>query len=162
MEGFMVGVAFVLFVLFVLACFGLIFAGAICFLDVGTHPAPKPVFDPHITEEEQRLLVARFRSFSFDEMPQFMYGLRQIPPRNVRMQFSHRSRCYIDVSKDITKQCFKYEVKYKKTLIKTFYDLGEITDYCWHLHIDYRDNPDLVIKRLKIEKREALAAGDFE
>ena len=58
------------------------------------------------------------------------------------------------------KKNFPY--KYNKTVIKTFYDWGEVGDYCWNLHISYRDNPDLVIKKLKTEKREALAAGDFE
>lgn len=161
-EAFLVGILFVLFVLFVLVIFGVIFAAAVCFLDIVTKSASKPPFEPYITEDEQTLFVARFKSFSFDEMPQFMYGLRNIPPRSIQMQFSHQSRCYINVSKDINKRCFKYEVKYKKTVIKTFYDLGEVGDYCWHLHISYRDNPDLVIKRLKTEKREALAAGDFE
>ena len=96
-------------------------------------------------------------------MPQFMYGLnRNIPPRNKQMQFSHQSRCYINVSKDINKKCFKYEVKYKKTVIKIFYDWGDVGDYCWNLDISYRDNPDLVLKKLKTVKREALASGDFE
>lgn len=162
MNGFFVGIMFVLFVLFVLVSFGVIFAAAVCFLDIGTKSESKPSFEPYITENEQNLFVARFKSFSFDEMPQFMYGLRNIPPRSIQMQFSHQSRCYINVSKDIKKRCFKYEVKYKKTVIKTFYDWGEVGDYCWNLHISYRDNPDLVIKRLKTEKREALAAGDFE
>jgi hypothetical protein len=161
MNGFFVGMLFMLFVLLVLIIFGVIFAAAVYFSDIGTKEKPK--FEPYITEDEQNLFVARFKSFSFDEMPQFMYGLnRNLPPRSIQMQFSHTSRCYINVTKDINKRCFKYEVKYKKTVIKTFYDWGEVGDYCWHLHISYRDNPDLVIKRLKTEKREALAAGDFE
>lgn len=162
MSGFIAGVLFMLFVLFVLVCFGVIFVVAVCFLDIGTKSESKPKFEPYITDDEQTLFVSRFKSFSFDEMPQFMYGLRNIPPRSIKMQFSHQSRCYVEVSKDLNKNCFKYEVKYKKTVIKTFYDWGEVGDYCWHLHINYRDNPDLVIKRLKTEKREALAAGDFE
>lgn len=75
----------------------------------------------------------------------------QLAPRNKQMQFSHQSRCYINVSKDINKKCFKYEVKYKKTVIKIFYDWGDVGDYCWNLDISYRDNPDLVLKRLKTE-----------
>jgi hypothetical protein len=47
-------------------------------------------------------------------------------------------------------------------VIKTFDDWGEVGDYCWNLNISYRDNPDLVLKRLKTEKREALASGDFD
>lgn len=159
-EAFLVGILFVLFVLFVLVVFGVIFAAAVCFLDIGTKSKPK--FEPYITEEEQTLLVSRFKSFSFDEMPQFMYGLRNIPPRSIKMQFSHQSRCYIDVTKDINKNCFKYEVRYKKTVIKTFDDWGDVGDYCWNLNISYRDNPELVKKTLEVEKREALAAGDFE
>lgn len=161
-EAFLVGIMFVLFVLFVLVIFGVIFASAVCFLDIGTKSASKPKFEPYITEDEQTLFVHRFKSFSFDEMPLFLYGIRNIPPRNKRMQFSHSSRCYIDVSKDINKRCFKYEVKYKKTVIKTFDDWGDVGDYCWNLNVSYRDNPDLVIKKLEVEKREALAAGDFE
>ena len=160
MDGFLVGILFTLFVLFVLVIFGVIFAIAVCFLDIGTKS--KPTFEPYITEDEQNLYVIRFKSFSFDEMPQFLYGIRDIPPRSIQMQFSHQSRCYVDVSKDINKRCFKYEVKYKKTVIKTFYDWGDVGDFCWNLNISYRDNPDLVIKKLEVEKREALAAGDFE
>ena len=162
MNGFFVGMLFMLFVLFVLVCFGVIFAAAVCFLDIGTKSESKPKFEPYITDDEQTLFVSRFKSFSFDEMPQFMYGLRNIPPRSIKMQFSHQSRCYVEVSKDLNKNCFKYEVKYKKTVIKTFNDWGDVGDYCWNLNVSYRDNPDLVIKKLTTEKREALAAGDFE
>lgn len=162
MSGFIAGVLFMLFVLFVLVCFGIIFAAAVCFLDIGTKSESKPKFEPYITDDEQTLFVSRFKSFSFDEMPQFMYGLRNIPPRSIKMQFSHQSRCYVNVSKDLNKNCFKYEVKYEKTVIKTFNDWGDVGDYCWNLNVSYRDNPDLVIKKLKTEKREALAAGDFE
>ena len=163
-EAFLVGILFIVFVLFVLVCFGVIFAAAVCFVDVGTKSAskPKPKFEPYITDDEQTLFVSRFKSFAFNEMPLFMYGLRNIPPRSIQMQFSHQSRCYIDVTKDLNKNCFKYEVKYKKTVIKTFYDWGDVSDYCWNLNVSYRDNPDLVLKKLKTEKREALAAGDFE
>ena len=161
MDGFLVGIMFVLFVLFVLVSFGVIFAAAVCFLDIGTKSASKPKFEPYITEDEQNLFVSRFKSFDFDEMPHFMYGLRKIPPRNVQMQFSHKSRCYINVSKDINKKCFKYEVKYKKTVIKTFDDWGDVGDFCWNLNNNYSDNPDLVIKTFEMERREALAAGDF-
>ena len=162
MNGFIVGVAFMIFVLFVLVCFGVIFAAAVCFLDIGTKSESKPKFEPYITDDEQTLFVSRFKSFSFDEMPQFMYGLRNIPPRSIQMQFSHQSRCYVNVTKDLNKNCFKYEVRYEKTVIKTFYDWSDVGDYCWNLNVNYRDNPDLVIKKLKTEKREALAAGDFE
>jgi hypothetical protein len=160
MDGFFVGVLFMLFVLLVLVIFGVIFAVAVYFSDIGTKEKPK--FEPYITEDEQNSFVARFKLFAFDEMPQFMYGLRNIPPRSIQMQFSHPSKCYINVTKDINKKCFKYEVKYKKTVIKTFDDWGEVGDYCWNLNISYRDNPDLVLKRLKTEKREALASGDFD
>lgn len=156
-EAFLVGV---LFMLFVLVIFCLIFAAAACFLDIGTKSKPK--FEPYITEDEQNLFVSRFKSFAFNEMPLFMYGLINIPPRSIQMQFSHQSRCYINVKKDLNKNCFKYEVKYNKTVIKTFYDWGDVGDYCWNLNISYRDNPDLVLKKLKTEKREALAAGYFE
>ena len=162
MNGFFVGMLFMLFVLFVMVCFGVIFAAAVCFLDIGTKSESKPKFEPYITDDEQNLFVSRFKSFSFDEMPQFMYGLRNIPPRSIKMQFSHQSRCYVEVSKDLNKNCFKYEVKYKKTVIKTFSDWGDVGDYCWNLNVSYRDNPDLVLKKLKTEQREALAAGDFE
>jgi len=162
MSGFIAGVLFMLFVLFVLVCFGVIFVAAVCFVDVGTKSESKPKFEPYITDDEQTLFVSRFKSFSFDEMPQFMYGLRNIPPRSIKMQFSHQSRCYVEVSKDLNKNCFKYEVKYQKTVIKTFYDWGDVGDFCWNLNVSYRDNPDLVIKKLKTKKREALAAGDFE
>lgn len=161
MDGLIVGIAFMIFVLFVLVYFGVIFAAAVCFLDIGTK-SEKPKFEPYITEDEQTLFVSRFKSFAFDEMPQFMYGLRNIPPRSIQMQFSHQSKCYVVVTKDINKKCFKYEVRYNKTVIKTFYDWGDVGDYCWNLNVSYRDNPDLVIKKLKTEKREALAAGDFE
>lgn len=161
MDGFIAGIMFVLFVLFVLVSFGVIFAAAVCFLDIGTKSASKPKFEPYITEDEQNLFVSRFKSFAFDEMPHFMYGLRKIPPRNVQMQFSHKSRCYINVSKDINKKCFKYEVKYKKTVIKTFDNWGDVGDFCWNLNNNYSDNPDLVIKTFEMERREALAAGDF-
>ena len=161
MDGFVVGMLFMLFVLFVLIVFGVIFAAAVCFLDFGKS-AEKPPFDPYITEDEQNLFASRFKSFSFDEMPQFLYGIRKIPNRNVQMQFSHPSRCYINVSKDIKKQCFKYEVKYKETVIKTFDDWGDVSDFCWNLNVNYSDNPDLVIKRLEVKKREALAKEDFE
>ena len=162
MSGFIAGMLFMLFVLFVLVCFGVIFVAAVCFLDIGTKSASKPKFEPYITDDEQTLFVSRFKSFSFDEMPQFMYGLRNIPPRSIKMQFSHQSRCYVEVSKDLNKNCFKYEVRYEKTVLKTFNDWGDVGDYCWNLNVSYRDNPDLVIKKLKTEKREALAAGDFE
>lgn len=162
MDGFIVGMLFMLFVIFVLVIFGVIFAAAVYFSDIGNKSASKPKFEPYITEDEQTLFVHRFKSFSFDEMPQFMYGLRNIPPRSIQMQFSHPSRCYINVTKDINKGCFKYEVKYNKTVIKTFDDWGDVGDYCWNLNVSYRDNPDLVIKKLEVEKREALAAGDFE
>lgn len=135
-----------LFVLLVLVIFGVIFAAAVYFSDIGTKEKPK--FEPYITEDEQNLFVSRFKSFSFDEMPQFMYGLRNIPPREIQMQFSHPSKCYINVTKDINKKCFKYEVNYKKTVIKTFYDWGDVGDYCWNLYNSYRDNPDFVIKTL--------------
>ncbi|MBO7212121.1 MAG: hypothetical protein J6V44_14125 [Methanobrevibacter sp.] len=158
-EAFVFGMGFMLFVLFVVAIFVVIFAAAVWFSDIAKE---KPKFEPYITEDEQNLFVSRFKSFSFDEMPQFMYGLRNIPPRSIQMQFSHQSRCYIEVTKDLNKKCFKYEVKYKKTVIKTFYDWSDVGDYCWNLNISYRDNPELVIKKLKTEKREALAAGDFE
>ena len=161
-EGLIVGIAFMIFVLFVLVCFGVIFAAAVCFVDIGTKSASKPKFEPYITEDEQNSLATRFGYFSFEEIPHFMYGRGNFPPRCIQMQFSHRSRCYINVTKDINKKCFKYEVRYKKTVIKTFYDLGDVGDYCWNLSNSYRDNPDLVLKRLKVEKREALAAGDFE
>ena len=164
MSGFIAGVLFMLFVLFVLVCFGVIFVAAVCFVDVGTKSESKPKFElePYITDDEQTLFVSRFKSFSFDEIPQFMYGLRNIPPRSIKMQFSHQSRCYVNVSKDLNKNCFKYEVKYEKTVIKTFYDWSDVGDYCWNLNVSYRDNHDLVLKKLKTEKREALAAGDFE
>lgn len=162
MDGLIVGIAFMIFVLFVLVYFGVIFAAAVCFLDIGTK-SEKPKFEPYITEDEQTLFVSRFKSFSFDEMPQFMYGLnRNLPPRSIQMQFSHQSRCYINVTKDINKGCFKYEVKYKKTVIKTFYDLDSVDNFCRNLIIHYKDNPDFVIKKLKVEKRVALVAGDFE
>ena len=164
MSGFIAGVLFALFVLLVFVIFGVIFVAAVCFSDIGTksESKSKPKFEPYITEDEQTLFVSRFKSFSFDEMPQFMYGLRNIPPRSIKMQFSHQSRCYVEVSKDLNKNCFKYEVKYKRTVIKTFYDWGDVGDYCWNLNVSYRDNPDLVLKTLEVEKREALAAGDFE
>lgn len=158
-EAFVFGMGFMLFVLFVVAIFVVIFAAAVWFSDIAKE---KPKFEPYITEDEQTLFVSRFKSFSFDEMPQFMYGLRNIPPRSIQMQFSHQSRCYINVTKDINKKCFKYEVRYKKTVLKTFYDWSDVGDYCWNLNINYKDNPELVIKKLKTEKREALAAGDFE
>lgn len=162
-EALLVGILFIVFVLFVLVCFGVIFAAEVCFLDIGTksESKPKPKFEPYITDDEQNLFVSRFKSFAFDEMPHLMYGLRNIPPRRIQMQFSHQSRCYVEVTKDINKKCFKYEVKYKKTVIKTFYDWEDVGDYCWNLNVSYRDNPDLVLKKLKTEKREALAAGDF-
>lgn len=161
-EAFVVGMGFMLFVLFVIAIFVVIFAAAVFFVDFRNESASKQKFEPYITEDEQTLFVSRFKSFAFDEMPQFMYGLRNIPPRSIQMQFSHQSRCHIDITKDINKKCFKYEVRYNKTVIKTFYDWGDVGDYCWNLNVSYRDNPDLVIKKLKTEKREALAAGDFE
>lgn len=161
-EAFLVGILFVLFVLFVLVVFGVIFAAAVCSVNFETESVSKPPFDPYITDDEQDLFVHRFWTFSFKEIPYFMYGIGKIPSRNIQMQFSHSSRCYINVSKDINKRCFKYEVKYKKTVIKTFDDWGEVSDFCWNLNISYRDNQDLVIKTLEVEKREALAAGDFE
>lgn len=87
MDGFLVGILFALFVLFVLVVFGVIFAAAVCFVDFGTKSESKPKFEPYITDDEQNLFVSRFKSFSFDEMPQFMYGLRNIPPRSIQMQF---------------------------------------------------------------------------
>lgn len=160
MNVFIVGVAFMLFVLFVLVCFGVIFAAAVCFLDIGTKS--KPSFEPYITEDEQTLFASRFKSFAFDEMPQFMYGIGKIPPRNKSMQFEHKSRCYIRVTKDITKKSYHFEVRYKKTVIKTFDDWDAVGDFCWNLNIKYKDNPGFIKKTLEVEKREALAAGDFE
>lgn len=86
-EAILVGIMFVLFVLFVLVCFGVIFAAAVCFIDIGTKSASKPKFEPYITEDEQNLFVSRFKSFDFDEMPQFMYGLRNIPPKAFKCSF---------------------------------------------------------------------------
>ena len=83
MDGFLVGILFLLFVLFVLVIFGVIFAAAVCFVDFGKS-ASKPPFDPFITDDEQNLFVSRFKSFSFDEMPQFLYGIRNIPPRSIQ------------------------------------------------------------------------------
>lgn len=150
--------AVILFKLFVLV----FFAAEVCFLDFGTKSESKPPFDPNITDDEQNLFVSRFNTFSFYEIPQFMYGHRNFQSRSIKMQFLHQSRCHIDVTKDINKRRFKYEVKYNKTVIKTFYDLSDVSDYCCNLNISYKDNPDLVIKKLKTEKREVLAAGDFE
>ena len=144
-------------------CFGyfcLIFAAAACFLDIGTKSKPK--FEPYITEDEQNLFVSRFKSFAFNEMPLFMYGIGKIQPRNKSMQFEHKSRCYIRVTKDITKKSYHFEVRYKKTVIKTFDDWDAVGDFCWNLNIKYKDNPDFIKKTLEVEKREALAAGDFE
>ena len=160
MDGLIVGIAFMIFVLFVLVCFGVIFAAAVCFLDIGTKEKPK--FEPYITEDEQALFVSRFRTFEFNELPQFMYGIGKIPPRNKSMQFEHKSRCYIRVTKDITKKSYHFEVRYKKTVIKTFDDWDAVGDFCWNLNINYKDNPDFIKKTLEVEKREALAAGDFE
>lgn len=70
------------------------------------------------------------------------------------MQFSHQSRCYVEITKDLNKECFKYEVKYKRTVIKTFNDWGDVGDYCWNLNVSYRDNPDLVIKKLTTENEK--------
>lgn len=161
-EALCVGILFIVFVFFVFAIFGVIFVAAICFVNIGTKSASKPKFEPYITEDEQNSLAIRFGHFSFEEIPHFMYGRGNFPPRCIQMQFSHQSRCYMNVSKDLNKNCFKYEIKYKKTVIKTFYDWGDVGDYCWNLNNSYRDNPDLVIKKLKTEQREALAAGDFE
>lgn len=158
-EAFLVGV---LFMLFVLVIFCLIFAAAVCFVDVGTKSASKPKFEPYITDDEQNLFVSRFRTFEFNELPQFMYGIGKIPPRNKSMQFEHKSRCYIRVTKDITKKSYHFEVRYKKTVIKTFDDWDAVGDFCWNLNIKYKDNPDFIKKTLEVEKREALAAGDFE
>ena len=160
MNGFIAGILFAIFVLFVLVCFGVIFVAAVCFLDIGTKS--KPSFDPNITDDEQTLLVSRFRTFEFNELPQFMYGIGKIPPRNKSMQFEHKSRCYIRVTKDITKKSYHFEVRYKKTVIKTFDDWDAVGDFCWNLNINYKDNPDFIKKTLEVEKREALAAGDFE
>ena len=163
MSGFLAGM---LFTFGILVLFGLFMVVGYFVIEFICNFEPKKYFpqpfDPNITDDEQTLFVSRFKSFNFDEMPQFMYGLRNIPPRSIKMQFSHQSRCYVDVSKDLNKNCFKYEVRYNKTVIKTFYDWSEVGDYCWNLNVSYRDNPDLVIKKLKTEKREALAAGDFE
>lgn len=162
LNGFLAGM---LFTIGIFVLFGLCMLVGYFVIDFNCNFEPKKYlpqpFDPNITEDEQNTLATRFRTFSFDEMPYFMYGLRKIPPRNVQMQFSHKSKCFINVSKDINKKCFKYEVKYKKTVIKTFYDWGEVGDFCWNLNINYSDNPDLVIKKFEMEKREILAAGDF-
>lgn len=159
-EAFLVGIMFMLFVLFVLVIFGVIFAAAVYFSDNGTKS--KPPFEPYITDDEQNSLATRFGHLSFEEIPHFMYDRGNFPPRCIQMQFSHQSRCYINVTKDINKGCFKYEVKYKKTVIKTFYDLDSVDNFCRNLIIHYKDNPDFVIKKLKVEKRVALVAGDFE
>ena len=161
-EALCVGILFIVFVFFVFAIFGVIFVAAVCFVDIGTKSASKPKFEPYITEDEQNSLATRFVHLSFEEIPGFMYGRGNFPPRCIQMQFSHRSRCYINVTKDINKKCFKYEVRYNKTVIKTFYDWCDVGDYCWNLINSYRDNPDLVLKKLKVEKLVALAAGDFE
>lgn len=161
-EALCVGILFIVFVFFVFAIFGVIFAAAVYFSDIGTKSASKPKFEPYITEDEQNSLATRFGYLSFEEIPHFMYGRGNFPPRCIQMQFSHQSRCYINVTKDINKKCFKYEVRYKKTVIKTFDDWDSVGDFCWNLSNSYRDNPDLVLKRLNVEKRVALAAGDFE
>lgn len=163
MDGFLAGMLFmfgilVLFGLFMIV--GYFVMEFICNFEPKKY-LPKP-FDPNISEEEQDTFVHRFGSFGFDEIPQFLYGLRGVPARNKQMKFTHRSRCYIIVSKNITKKCFRFEIKYKNTLLKTFDDWGAVGDFCWNLNISYRDNPDLIVKTLEVEKREALAAGDFE
>lgn len=50
-EAFLVGIMFILFVLFVLIIFDVIFAAAVCFVDVGTKSVSKPKFEPYITDD---------------------------------------------------------------------------------------------------------------
>lgn len=163
MSGFLAGMLFtfgilVLFGLFMMV--GYFIVEFICNFEPKKY-LPKP-FDPNISEEERDVFVNRFKSFGFNEIPKFMYGVGKIPSRNQLIQVEHISKCCIRVTKDITKKDFHFEVKYKKTVIKTFDDWGEVGDFCCNLNINYRDNKDLVIKNLEVEKREALAAGDFE
>lgn len=163
MNGFLAGM---LFTFGILVLFGLVMIVGyfimefICNFEPKKY-LPKP-FDPNISKEEQEAFAARFGSFGFDEIPKFLYGLRGTPTRDRQMKFIHHSRCYVMVSKDINKKCFRFEVKYKNTLIKTYNDYGDLSSFLWNLHISYRDNPDLIKKNLEVEKREALAAGDFE
>ena len=163
MSGFIAGMLFT-FGILVLFCLFMVVGYFVIEFISNFEPKkylPQP-FDPNITDDEQTLLVSRFRTFEFNELPQFMYGIGKIPPRNKSMQFEHKSRCYIRVTKDITKKSYHFEVRYKKTVIKTFDDWDAVGDFCWNLNINYKDNPDFIKKTLEVEKREALAAGDFE
>jgi hypothetical protein len=162
MESFFVGVFFMLFVLFVLVCFGVIFAAAVCFLDIGTKSESKLPFNPFLTEDEQISFTDRFHKYGFVEIPHFMYGIGKIPSRERQMQFSHYSGCYVNVSKNLANKGFRFEIKYKKTVIKTFDDLDNLYYFLWNFNNSYKHNPELVTKTLEVEKREALAAGDFE
>lgn len=162
MDVFYVGILFVSFVLFVLFIFGVIFVAAVCSLDIKTTSESKPPFNPFLTEEEQMSFTDRFRKYGFIEIPSFMYGVGKIPRRESQMQFSHYSGCYVIISKNILNKCFKFEIKYKKTVIKTFDDLDNLNHFLWNFYISYKDNRELVTKTLEVSKREALAAGDFE
>lgn len=122
----------------------------------------KEPFNPFLTEDEQMSFTDRFHKYGFVEIPHFMYGIGKIPPRESQMQFSHYSGCYVNVSKNLANKGFKFEIKYKKTVIKTFDDMDNLYHFLWNFNNSYKSNPELVTKTLEVEKREALAAGDFE
>ena len=119
-------------------------------------------FNPFLTEDEQISFTDRFHKYGFVEIPHFMYGIGKIPSRERQMQFSHYSGCYVNVSKNLVNKGFRFEIKYKKTVIKTFDDLDNLYHFLWNFNNSYKHNPELVTKTLEVEKREALAAGDFE
>lgn len=128
---------------------------------------PEP-FTFEISEEEQEFYKKRIENLcNFVEQPQFMYGLHKIPPRNRKMQFSHRKTyCYLEIRKvqdysrnEIKKYTgFLYELKYKKTILRVYTDFEDVIHEL--RKIDYME-PSLATKILNNELRTILMQEDF-
>jgi hypothetical protein len=117
-------------------------------------------FNPRMTEAEQYFIKTRLeKSTNFSEVSMFMYGRLLHYTREMKMAFRHNKTeicCYVYVTK--TPSGFQLEMKYEKVPIRTYIGLNEFIS-------DMRDlnfmDADLAIKKLKMEKKEAIMREDF-
>ena len=117
-------------------------------------------FNPRMTEDEQDYIKTRLEKLSyFSEVPMFMYGRLLHFTREMKMSFRCNKTeicCYVYVTK--ISSGFQLEMKYEKVPIRTYIGLNEFIS-------DMRDlnfmDVDLAIKKLKMEKKEAIMREDF-
>ena len=117
-------------------------------------------FNPRFTEDELYFIKTRLEKLSyFSEAPMFYYGRILHYTREMKMQFRCNKKeisCYAYVTK--TPSGFQIEMKYEKVPIRTYIGLNDFIS-------DMRDlnfmDVDLAIKKLKMEKKEAIMREDF-